>query len=328
MKKVDMKNNLTASVVLATYNGEEFLAQQIESILNQTVLPNEIIFVDDCSKDSTRLIIYDFIEIIRVKGIESKIVNHDVNIGYIENFFSGIELASKELIFLSDQDDLWESNKIEKCKDYFEKNLDMLALHTNTNIIDRDNNLIERNFQEYNKVIEKIEVKKFVKKVNYAGMSLVFKNGMFKDRLLEIKKSTSLNTHDWFICLVASINDGFFVSSDVLTLRRYTGENVALKLGNQNTNEFELRKQGISLYLEYYEILKDVIEKNYNRDIIDVSRYKKSGENRLEYIREKSYIKYIKNIININYYPSKKAYLKDGMILLKGTILNRVQRSE
>lgn len=232
MKKVDMKNNLTASVVLATYNGEEFLAQQIESILNQTVLPNEIIFVDDCSKDSTRLIIYDFIEIIRVKGIESKIVNHDVNIGYIENFFSGIELASKELIFLSDQDDLWESNKIEKCKDYFEKNLDMLALHTNTNIIDRDNNLIERNFQEYNKVIEKIEVKKFVKKVNYAGMSLVFKNGMFKDRLLEIKKSTSLNTHDWFICLVASINDGFFVSSDVLNLRRYTGENFALKLGN------------------------------------------------------------------------------------------------
>lgn len=92
VKKVDMKNNLTASVVLATYNGEEFLAQQIESILNQTVLPNEIIFVDDCSKDSTRLIIYDFIEIIRVKGIESKIVNHDVNIGYIENFFSGIDL--------------------------------------------------------------------------------------------------------------------------------------------------------------------------------------------------------------------------------------------
>lgn len=324
VKKVDMKNNLTVSVVLATYNGEEFLAQQIASILNQTVLPDEMVFVDDGSVDSTISIIYDFIEILDQKGIESKIVQHKKNLGYIDNYFSGIALATKELIFLSDQDDVWEPIKIERNISYFREIPTMIALHGNTNIIDRDNNIIKYNFQEYNKKISQVKVNKFVKKVNYAGMALVFRNGEFKESLFKVKKDIKINTHDWFICLLASLNDGFYVSSEVLTLRRHTGSNVALNIseGKNKKNNLESRIKGIELYLEYYEILEKVISKNrYNT--INYKRYKDNGENRITYLKEVSLFKYVRNIININYYPSKKAYIKDGFLLFKLKLIRK-----
>lgn len=117
---------MTVSVALCTYNGEQFIKEQIDSILNQTVPVNEIIICDDRSNDTT-------IEILEQYSIENpgifKIFINETNLRSVKNFEKAITLCSGDIIFLSDQDDIWALNKVEVYLDYFTKNpqIDVLA---------------------------------------------------------------------------------------------------------------------------------------------------------------------------------------------------------
>ena len=107
------------SVALCTYNGETFIDQQINSILNQTLKVDEIVVCDDISKDNTIKIIQEYS--LKFPDI-FKIYINESNIGSVKNFEKAISLCTGEIIFLSDQDDVWELNKVFIFKDYFENN--------------------------------------------------------------------------------------------------------------------------------------------------------------------------------------------------------------
>jgi len=98
------------SVVMATYNGEEFIREQLDSILNQTYPIYEIIIHDDCSTDSTVGIIREYIS----KHDIIKLRVNDSNIGVNENFRRATMEATGDLICFSDQDDIWFPDKVEK----------------------------------------------------------------------------------------------------------------------------------------------------------------------------------------------------------------------
>lgn len=98
------------SVCIATYNGEKYLRQQIESILPQLSIEDEIVISDDCSTDRT-------VEILKVFNDERiKIFVNESNLGVVENFENAIKQSIGEYVFLSDQDDVWEPNKVETIK--------------------------------------------------------------------------------------------------------------------------------------------------------------------------------------------------------------------
>ena len=109
---------MKTSVVMATYNGEEFLKQQLDSIMSQTNLPDELIIVDDGSTDRTRDILSKFAKQ-QAQKVSVELVLRDKNLGYIKNFIDGIGRASNDLIFLCDQDDLWHRDKIKNTKHFF-----------------------------------------------------------------------------------------------------------------------------------------------------------------------------------------------------------------
>lgn len=97
------------SVVMATYNGANYLRPQLDSIYSQTVRPDEVIVVDDCSTDETVSILQEY----RDKyGLKYYI--NEQNLGVTKNFGKGIELSNGDYIALSDQDDVWFPQKIEK----------------------------------------------------------------------------------------------------------------------------------------------------------------------------------------------------------------------
>jgi glycosyltransferase involved in cell wall biosynthesis len=98
------------SIVLATYNGEAFLAKQLESLFNQSYSNIEIIAVDDGSKDNTVSILNEHAS----RHPKMKVFVNDVNLGFIKNFEKGCSLSNGELIALCDQDDYWDENKIKK----------------------------------------------------------------------------------------------------------------------------------------------------------------------------------------------------------------------
>ncbi|MHB1487148.1 MAG: glycosyltransferase family 2 protein [Acidimicrobiales bacterium] len=97
------------SVVVATYNGERWLDEQLSSVAYQTRTPDEIIVTDDGSTDRTVEIART---VLRGSGIPNTILEHRDRLGPTGNFQRGIRLASGEAIALADQDDLWEPWKL------------------------------------------------------------------------------------------------------------------------------------------------------------------------------------------------------------------------
>ena len=103
-----MIDHLKISIAMCTYNGEMHLQEQLDSFLNQTRLPNELIVCDDGSKDATVSILEEFS---RKAPFEVKIYINEQNLGYVKNFEKAISLCSRDIIALSDQDDVWSPQK-------------------------------------------------------------------------------------------------------------------------------------------------------------------------------------------------------------------------
>lgn len=124
------------SVVMATYNGVEYIESQIFSILHQIGIGDEVIVVDDCSTDQT----LDTIS--RFNDPRIHVFQNPSNRGVRYSFERAIELASGEILFLADQDDIWKSNKVSNYVDIFAKYPDITLVLSDAQIIDKDGNRI------------------------------------------------------------------------------------------------------------------------------------------------------------------------------------------
>jgi glycosyltransferase involved in cell wall biosynthesis len=132
--------NPKISVALCTYNGERFIAKQIESIFNQTQAVTEIVICDDGSTDKTDEIILKFQKqhphIIRY-------YKNEKNINCIKNFEQAIRLTTGDYIFLSDQDDIWQPNKVYTVVNHFLQNPNSEGVFTNALLINENETVIE-----------------------------------------------------------------------------------------------------------------------------------------------------------------------------------------
>ncbi len=129
------------SVALCTYNGETFIEQQLRSIVNQTLKVDEIVVCDDISSDNTIKIIEEYS--LKFPGI-FKIHVNATNLGSVKNFEKAIALCQGDIIFLSDQDDVWELNKVAIFKEFFIKNPKINVLASNGFCITDENEIIDK----------------------------------------------------------------------------------------------------------------------------------------------------------------------------------------
>lgn len=104
-----MESN-TVSVIMCTYNGEKYLREQIDSILAQTYPIHEIIVCDDCSTDNTMAILQEY----ATRFTFIKVHQNEKNKGCNQNFHDTLYKATGNYIAISDQDDIWFPEKIEK----------------------------------------------------------------------------------------------------------------------------------------------------------------------------------------------------------------------
>lgn len=98
------------SIAMATYNGADFLSEQLRSFVSQTRLPDELVITDDGSTDATPELIAEFA---RKAPFEVHFHRNEKNLGYAGNFSAALERTSGDLVFLSDQDDVWFDKKLE-----------------------------------------------------------------------------------------------------------------------------------------------------------------------------------------------------------------------
>lgn len=111
------------SVCIAAYNGEAHILKQIDSILKQLGMTDQLIIVDDCSSDKT-------VEVIKgYKDQRIQLIVNKVNIGAALTFNKALLKAEGEIIFLSDQDDIWHNDKVAKVISFMEEGKVDLIVH-------------------------------------------------------------------------------------------------------------------------------------------------------------------------------------------------------
>lgn len=98
------------SIAMATYNGAKYLPAQLQSFVDQTRQPDEVVITDDCSTDQTEAIVRKFAVTAPFKVVFSR---NKRNLGYCGNFNAALMKTTGDLVFLSDQDDVWFPEKIE-----------------------------------------------------------------------------------------------------------------------------------------------------------------------------------------------------------------------
>ena len=138
-QKVLLRNEeikMKVSVAMATYNEEEYISKQLDSIITQSLHPHEIVVSDDCSSDGTVDVLNSYSG--KYTDISWKTVTSESNSGYIKNFANAIRNTSGDIIILSDQDDIWDIDKVKFVVSEFAAHEDMLSLHTDYAIIDQE----------------------------------------------------------------------------------------------------------------------------------------------------------------------------------------------
>lgn len=134
------------SIALCTYNGAKFLREQLESYVIQTRLPDELIIGEDCSTDETVEIINEFKE---TAPFPVKLHINSENLGSTKNFEETIQRCTGDIIFLSDQDDIWLPEKISVLEKSLAENPDVGLVFSDAELIDDQGKLLKTNLWDF-----------------------------------------------------------------------------------------------------------------------------------------------------------------------------------
>ena len=193
----------TIDILMATYNGEKYLEEQIDSILGQTYKNIRLIISDDCSTDNTKNILKKYQE---KENIE--IYYQKENLGYVKNFEFLLQKVDNEIYMLSDQDDVWMSNKVEDTlKKLEEDNADLVF--TDLEIVDENLNTIDKSFNRKMDKFRKIEKTLGKKSFEYlynniTGCTIMSKKEWINE-IIPIPKNSKYVIHDSWIGLIISL---------------------------------------------------------------------------------------------------------------------------
>ena len=130
-----MKTRLSLSIALASYNGERYIAEQLDSIARQTRLPDELIISDDASSDATPAIVRDFAQ---RALFPVRVLQNSERAGSTRNFEIAIRACKGDIIFLCDQDDVWYPDKISLVEERFINDPGAGAVFTDADVVDEN----------------------------------------------------------------------------------------------------------------------------------------------------------------------------------------------
>ncbi|MDQ3130578.1 MAG: glycosyltransferase family 2 protein [Acidobacteriota bacterium] len=221
------------SIALGTYNGARFLPEQLESFSAQTVLPDELIVSDDCSTDETAEIIREYA---RVAPFPVKLSENHINLGSTANFEKAILLCSGDIIFLSDQDDVWMPTKIERIAAEFEKNERLGFVFTDAELVDENlaplgRRLCDFTFQTKHRHIKNSrEMLELLLPHNYVtGATMAFRAD-FREFFLPFPLAVPDMIHDAWIALVTAAMAEFkFLDEPLIKYRQHDRQQIGVK---------------------------------------------------------------------------------------------------
>lgn len=311
------------SVAMTTFNGEKYIEKQIESIIHQSLPVDEIIVCDDGSTDHT-------VELL--KKYDVTLIQNFQNLGYKLNFKQAMEKCNGDYIFLCDQDDIWEKDKVKDMMHIMESHKNIHVLASSFTYIDGQDQMILTTLNKgysnnnlYNKEVEKNDLvsvltDEFIYGNYFQGCALVmdkqtrdFVVHHFDDRL----------PHDWIISLYASIDGGmYFYNKSEFKYRIHNDNSIGVSTLNQSATQhvnraylFEERYQKARDALYVLDVLKSNCIDYYMQNEKKFNAIESFMEHHVSYLKNKKFF----GLLGQNryvYYKKLKTYRARIMDLL------------
>jgi glycosyltransferase involved in cell wall biosynthesis len=256
------------SIALAAYNGEKYIKEQIDSILNQTHQDFELIACDDCSTDSTWVILQDYEQ----KDKRIRCYLNEKNLGFNKNFEKALKLCRGEYIAISDQDDIWTAD-----------HLTVLLENIGDNLICCGESMLVNekgeNIYKYSEIFDDMflmdTAEKKILHILYgtnifSGACMLLRKEALK-RILPVPNSIAY--YDFWFVLCTCAKNSFIYIPDIIRYFRQHCLNISgihkkwsLK---RSLNDFTLIKHKLSDRVDYcVELLKRY--KNINQEMKDI----------------------------------------------------------
>ena len=220
---------------MATYNGERFLREQMDSILSQTYKNIEVVACDDCSTDSTWQILQEYAH----KDGRVRCFKNEANLGFKKNFEKAISLCKGEFIALSDQDDIWLKEKLEKQLDALNgqnsdgKRCDIACCEAE--LIDENSKPLHKKFKKDIHQIEYIPKDKkkqfsILMLFNFVQGATILAKAQFLKQCLPVPDFHQY--HDWWFAQNAAAQNGiFYISKPLILYRSHSSQQTGEKKG-------------------------------------------------------------------------------------------------
>jgi glycosyltransferase involved in cell wall biosynthesis len=243
------------SVALCTYNGERFLAQQLDSITKQTRLPDELVVCDDRSTDRTVALVREFAA---TASFPVRIFENEQNLGYAANFEQAIRICEGDLIALSDQDDIWYPIRLERSEQEFAAHPQAGLVFSDADVINDSDQLAGATLwqrlgfagrRERDLLAGRYTI--LAKHRFVTGATVMFRASL-RDRLLPIGEGW---IHDEWIALVAAAFSGLRpIDQPLIRYRIHDSQQVGFR------NKLEQRAQGDSRAQRHWARLAESVK--------------------------------------------------------------------
>lgn len=268
MEKVD--------ILLATYNGEKYIREQIDSILNQTHTEFRLLISDDGSTDGTRDILNEY----KLKDNRIEVFMQEKNLGVVKNFEFLLGKVEAKYYMFSDQDDIWKESKIEKSLNKIEEGYDLV--YSDLEVVDENLNVTYSSYWKlkgiYNKIkkynnFESLYLNNFV-----TGCTLISKKELINSFML-LPNTSKFVLHDYWISLIISQNGKIaYVEEPLIKYRQHKNNKVGSKKKSDELRTIdEIRSLFIQVKKEHFKVFIE------NEDKFKSEEIKKLNRKALEY---------------------------------------------
>lgn len=160
---------MKVSVAVATYNGENFIEEQLVSIGEQGYQPSEIVICDDGSSDDTLFICEKFS---RKSSFPCLIFRNEKRLGFADNFLRAASLCSGDLIAFCDQDDVWTKDKLARCVAWFQRSSEIMLVSHNAWVVEENLDKLRLLNQKKTTLLNILGIE--IQEISLPGFTLVF----------------------------------------------------------------------------------------------------------------------------------------------------------
>ncbi len=244
------------SILMCIKNGEQYINEQIESIINQDFKNWQLYIIDDCSIDNSLEIAQKYEKLDKRISVKK----NKINLGVKKNFLINSFFLKGEWIVFCDQDDIWKLNKLSSLNFYIKANLGFnLFLHNGSYLVNDKNKILRGAFgeivdnnQEVYKSPPNLKFLNLLTSNRVIGCFICVNKEFLKEFITLVPKANIY--HDHWIAIITSIYSKiFFVNQDLISYRRHEKTNTKTKkIFNKIFDRFLII---VSLFLNHLKIM-------------------------------------------------------------------------